>query len=172
MLIRYDYNSVSDGYSIAITKSFEALLMNEEEKTPDELWSDGKKALLASAKDNFSRKKQKKTQWISNDTLKEVKERRKLKPLRQDSRVDEENFRNQHRKVQRLMRMDKNRYINEQCALIEQNSITNTTKDLYQGVKNLTRKFKAHVDTIKDKEGFIICEGEKYESNGKNIAKI
>ena len=89
------------------------------------------KALLASAKENFSRKEQKKTQWISNDILKEVKERRKLKTLRQNSRVDEENYRNQHRKVERLMRMDKNRYINEQCALIEQNSITNTTKDLY-----------------------------------------
>ena len=55
--IRYNYNSVSDGYSIAITNSVEALLMNEEEKTPDELWSDGKKALLASAKENFSKKK-------------------------------------------------------------------------------------------------------------------
>ena len=69
------------------------------------------------------------------------------------------------------MRKDKNRYINEQCALIEQNSITNTTKDLYQGVKNLTRKFKALVDTIKDKEGLIICEGEKVRDRWKEYCE-
>jgi len=44
--------------------------------------------------------------------------------------------------VQRMMRTDKEKYINEQCEHIENKSITNSIQDLYQGVKNLTNKFK------------------------------
>ena len=47
------------------------------------------------------------------------------------------------------------KYINEQCEAIEQKSVTNTTKDLYRKVKNLTRKCRPTVDAIKD-EGKIL----------------
>ena len=73
--------------------------------------------------------------------------------------------------MQRLVSKDKIRYINEQCALIEQNSITNTTKDLYQRVKNLARKCKAHVNTNKDKEGLIICDEEKVRERCKEYCE-
>ena len=60
-----------------------------------------------------------------------------------------------------MMRRDKEKYINEQCKSIEDNSITNSIKDLYQGVKNLTNKFKPMIDTIKDENGKILGEVEE-----------
>ena len=63
--------------------------------------------------------------------------------------------------VQRMMRTDKEKYINEQCEHIENNSITNSIQDLYQGVKNLTNKFKPTIDIIKDENGKIFGEAEE-----------
>ena len=63
--------------------------------------------------------------------------------------------------VQRMMRRDKEKCINEQCKRIEDNSITNSIKDLYQSVKNLTNKFKPTIDTIKDENGKILGEAEE-----------
>ncbi len=44
--------------------------------------------------------------------------------------------------------------------MVEQNSITNSTKDLNKGVKNKTKKFKSSNDTVEDKDGEILCDGE------------
>ena len=63
--------------------------------------------------------------------------------------------------VQRMMRRDEEKYSNEQCKCIEDNSITNSIKDLYQGGKNLTNKFKPTIDTIKDENGKILGEAEE-----------
>ena len=60
-----------------------------------------------------------------------------------------------------MMRRDKEKCINEQCKRIEDNSITNSIKDLYQGVKNSTNKFKPTIDTIKDENGKILGEAEE-----------
>jgi len=59
------------------------------------------------------------------------------------------------------MRRDKEKYIKEQCKWIEDNSITNSIKDLYQGVKNVTTKFKTTIDKIKDENGKILGEAEE-----------
>ena len=62
-----------------------------------------------------------------------------------------------------MMRKDKEKYINQQCKRIEDNSITNSVKDLYQGVKSLTNKFKPSIDTIKDENGKILGEAEEVQ---------
>ncbi len=48
------------------------------------------------------------------------------------------NYKKQNSKIQRLMRRDKEKFIEQQCQKIEDKAVTNSTKDLYQGVKNLT----------------------------------
>ena len=44
---------------------------------------------------------------------------------------------------------------------LKKNAITNSTKDLCQGVRNLSRKFKPRNDTIKDENGQILFDGDK-----------
>ena len=41
-----DYNSIDEAYRVKISNSCEALLVAEEEKSPNELWEDGKKIIL------------------------------------------------------------------------------------------------------------------------------
>ena len=65
-----------------------------------------------------------------------------------------------------MIRQETVKYINEQCEAIEQKSVTNTTKDLYRKVKNLTRKCRPTVyktDQTSNTDGnyFVkICTGE------------
>ena len=60
-----------------------------------------------------------------------------------------------------MIRQDKEKYLNEQCQKVEHCSINNTTKELYQGVRNITRKFKPMVDTIKSEDGLVLCDGKE-----------
>ena len=37
---------------------------------------------------------------------------------------------------------------------------TNSTKDLYQGIRKNMKKFKPSNDTVKEGDGTILCDGE------------
>ena len=69
-------------------------------------------------------------------------------------------YKQQNSKIQRMLRKDKEKFIHEQYEQIEGNAITNF-KELYQGVKNLTKKFHPTVDTIKDEDGVILCDRDQ-----------
>ena len=126
------------------------MLQCDDEKTPHELWEEGKN-ILSAAKGYIPRRRKKKYQWISNATINEVKKRRQLRAKDLSDSVNVTEYNKQNALVQRMMRKLKEKYINEQCKCIEENSITNSVEDVYQGVKNLTNKFKPTIDTIKMK---------------------
>ena len=67
-----------------------------------------------------------------------------------------------------MMRKDKETFIQEQCQQIEGNAINNSTTELYQSIKNLTKKFHPTVDTIKDEDGIIICDRDQVQYRWKN----
>ena len=121
--LKLDYNSIDEAYRVKISNSFEALLVAEEEKSPNEHWEDGKKIILSVAKSNIPKKKKK--QWISNETLREVEKRRLLKGKGINNKVDEAKYRIQNATIQKMMRKDKDKVINEQCQRIEEKFITN-----------------------------------------------
>ena len=73
----------------------------------------------------------------------------------------------QNAKVKKLMRKDKEKFINEKCRHIEEKSITNSLKDLYQGVKSLTRKFNPRIDTVKADDGALLCESDEVKQRWK-----
>ena len=52
-----------------------------------------------------------------------------------------------------MMCKDKQRAIVNQCQELEEKSVTNSTKDLYKAVKNLTRKFRPATDVVKNESG-------------------
>ena len=43
-VLRFDYTTISDGYRVEISNRFESLLQCDDEKTPNELWEEGKNA--------------------------------------------------------------------------------------------------------------------------------
>ncbi|XP_042885955.1 craniofacial development protein 2-like [Penaeus japonicus] len=78
-LIRFNYNTLDNNYSVKISNSFEALLQCEDEKNPNELWNEGKDIFLKVAEETITKKTNKRNQWISEETIKEVELRRQLK---------------------------------------------------------------------------------------------
>ena len=70
-------------------------------------------------------------------------------------------YNKQNALVQQMMRRDKEKYINEQCKCIEDNSITNSINNHYQGVQTLANKFKPTIDRIKDENSKILGEADE-----------
>jgi len=65
------------------------------------------------------------------------------------------------------MRKDKEKFIKQQCLKIEKNAVNSSTKELYQGIKNLTKSFKPSADTIKSEDGTVLCDGDKIKERCK-----
>ena len=100
----------------------------------------------------------------------EIEARRCLKSKSNNGPVDEVIYRKQNAKIQKLLRRDKEKYSNVQCQRIENYSVKNTTKELYQGVRNITRKFKPIMDTIKLKMVWFYVMEKKSKIDGTNTA--
>ena len=158
--LRLDYKTLDNSYRIAVSNKFELLNQCEDDKTPNELWEKGKELLLSAAKETIAKKKKTNSPWISEETLSEIEARRYLKSKGIHNPVEEVIYKNQNAKIQKLLRRDKEKYLNEQCQRIENCSINQTTKELYQGVRKITRKFKPTMDTIKTEDGLVLCDGK------------
>eukprot|EP00795_Rhopilema_esculentum_P008169 gene8169-14099_t len=168
--LRLDFSTLGEKYKIDINNKFESLLECEtEEISPNDFWKLGKECLVEVAKQTIQKRKKIKNDWISEETRAEIEKRRCLKGT-----TDE--YKKQNATVQRMTRKDKNHQIDRVCKKIEENSITDSTRDLYRGIKDLTKKFKPTIDTIKDENGNALCNGddvkERWKSYCEDLYKI
>ena len=69
------------------------------------------------------------------------------------------------------MRRDKNLCIDRICKKIEENSVKNYTKELYRRIRNLTKRFRPTSETIKDKNGNTLCNGENIKERWKQYCE-
>ena len=74
--------------------------------------------------------------------------------------------------VQRWLRKENEKHINDICQRIESSAITNSTKDLHQGVKKLTRNFRPRIDVIKNENKEVLSEGSKVMDGTSYITSI
>ena len=119
---RLDYKTLNDNYRVRITNKFAPLLLYEEEKSADDLWNAGKEIIIQTAAETVDKKTKKITNWISDETLEEVKIRREIKSKGLDNPVFEALYRNQNAKIQRMTRRDKEKFIEQQlerCSRIK-----------------------------------------------------
>ena len=94
-----------------------------------------KRNIQSIAKRTIAKKKKTQNQWLTNETLLEVEKRRIIKARGLNTDEQRKMYKEYNSKIQKMIRQDKVKYISEQCEAIEQNSITNTTRDLYRKVK-------------------------------------
>lgn len=50
-------------------------------------------------------------------------------------------YKQHNSKIRHMIRKEKERFVEDQCKNIEENATTNPTRELFKGVKSLTRKF-------------------------------
>ena len=161
------FSTLDDTYKIDIKNKFQTLLECDfEEILPDEMWELGKEQLVQVAKKTIKKVKRIKNNWISEETRAEIEKRRNLK-----GRKATDQYRQQNSSVQRLLRRDKNLHINRNCKTIEENSVKHSTKEFYRGIRNLTKKFRQTNETIKDKNGNTLCNGESIKERWKQYSE-
>ena len=169
--MRLDFSTIDNEYRVQLDNRFMSLLACEEDKLPSVLWEEGKRIILETAKATVMKRKNSRKSWISAETLVEIENRRQIKS-KVNKIIDGTNvYKQQNSLVQRFLRKDKERHINDICQRIESSAITNQTKDLYQGVKKLTRKFRPRIDVIKNENKEVLSEGSKVMDRWKRYCE-
>ena len=138
---------------------------NISEKTPNELWEDIKETILSEAENVIPKKKiSKKSKWLSEETIKTA-EKRKLAKCNKKW----EEFKTLNTEFQRKARKDKESFIIKECEKVEDNMKKGKAKEVYNTIKNFTRKFNPRVGVIKDEQGNNLTEERDKKTGGKNM---
>ena len=167
--IRYDFDDLDGArrYSVEVRNKFANILLVEEDKTPNELWEQTKQTITTAAKNNIARKKNKRVHWISDETLKLINDRKRLKKNGVETEHQIYLYKDLCRRIQKSLRSDKRTNIDKQCDSINQFGHLNASRDFFRAVKNLTNKFHPRTDTVKDKEGNVKFESEDVKQRWK-----
>jgi len=157
--LRFDLNALAgthgNAYAAEVTNRFEALRLQENESTPQELWQQTKEILLGAAKDHLMTKtKQSSNNWISEATIKKAEEKRKAKSTNPDM------YKKLKAEVQRMVRNDKQDFTEKICSQIEAQSKKGNTRELFKQVRRLTNEKKVRLNMIQSDSGETLVEPE------------
>ena len=92
------------------------------------------------------KKKSKKAQWLYEEALQIVEERRETK-----SKGERERYSQLNTEFKRTARRDKKAFFNEQCIKIEGNNRRGKTRDLFRKIGNIKGTFCPKMVTMVDK---------------------
>ena len=108
---------VPEQFNVDIKHRFAELIPIVDEMTPNELWEKIKITTAKVAKEKLSRERFRKKQWISEETLDLIDERRNMKAHAKN--VNNPEYKEKSRAIRRACRKDKERYTEEIRTLIE-----------------------------------------------------
>ena len=150
--VRYDIETIPEGYRVAVTYGFAFLLrVADEEQTPNELWEDAKEVVNTAVKKHVSKRMKQKQPWLTNETLGVAGERRQAKAA-----CDRGRWERLNKEFTKSARDDKNAYIESKCREMEKDK-TNSKK-AFQILKEVTGKRSARTGVINDMEGRALTE--------------
>ncbi len=158
---RYDVSQISEQYRVEVRNSFQMLLEQEEEWTPNELWEQTKTAITKAAQNNLPKPRRPKSPWISEEVCRLAEERRLVKARGLQSENDRQQYRDLSRRIQCISRQDKQEFLEKKCQEVESHSSTNHSRDLFKAVKEITGKKTPKLNVVKDDRGEILTEGEE-----------
>ena len=73
---------------------------------------------------------------------------------------EKERYTHFNAEFQRITRRDKKAFLSDQCKEIEENNRMRKTRDLFKKMRDTKRTFHTKMDTIKDRSGMDLTEGE------------
>ena len=112
------------------------------------------------AKDKLLRKHFRKKQWISEETLDLIDERRNMKA--HGKNVNNPEYKEKSHAIRRACRKDKERYTEDKCATILElcQCKHGRTSEMYKKIRTLIKKFTPKLDVIKDAKGETLTEND------------
>ena len=99
--------------------------------------------------------KYKKAKWLSEEVLQLAQKRREAK-----GKEEKERYTNLNAEFQRIARRGKKAFLSDQCKEIEENNRMGKNRDLFKRTRDTKETFHAKMDTIKDRNGMDLREGE------------
>ena len=156
--IRYDMMHIPEQFNVDIKHRFAALIPIVDEMTPNELWEKIKITTAKVAKEKLSRKRFRKKQWISEETLDLIDERRNMKA--HGKNVNNPEYKEKSRAIRRACRKDKERYTEDKCEIIVGLCKQGRTSEMYQEIRTLIKKFTPKLNVIKHVNGETLTEND------------
>ena len=130
-------------------------------------WKGTKTVLLEVAREAIgSVKLQKKKKWISDETYVAIREKREA------TGNDNNRYREMKAEAQIKLRMDKQQHLEGMCVELEATNSTGNSRQLFQIVKSMTRKFKfqPHLQCIQSATGENLTEAAQIRDRWKGCA--
>ena len=122
-----------------------------KERMPNELWEEMKKTLKDTANSVIGkRRKSTNKPWITEETLRLMDNRKSLKANKSRTEEDRRAYCQASAAVQRQAGRDKQRWLEEQCQMVEEGLKTANTKHAFQVVKKLRKTFTRKQHNIQD----------------------
>ena len=126
------------------------------DRVTDELWTEVHDIVQETGiKTIPMEKKCKKAKWLSEEALKIVVKRSKVK-----SKGEKERYTHLNAEFQRRARRDKKAFLSDQYKEIEENNKMGKTRHLFKKIRDIKGLFHAKMGLIKDRNGRDITEAE------------
>ena len=164
--IKWDVNTDLQKYSVAVKNRFAAL--SSDSTDSEEVWSEIKQIIKDTAEIHIPKLvKKKKSAWLSDSALNIAQQRRD----RKGSGASREEIQRLNAKFQRQARRDKEKYLNDMCIELEQQSSKGRTRDLFKTIKQITGKFTPRFSGLSNKEGKQLIEKEEITNRWKEYTE-
>jgi len=135
-------------FAAEVTNRFTALEAAQNEVTQKDIWKGTKTVLLKVAREMIgSVKSQKKKKWISDTTCAAIREKREAKGK------DKKRYKELKAEVQRQLRVDQQQQLEDTCMELEAANSKGNSRQLFQIVKSMTRKFQPRLQGIQSVTG-------------------
>ena len=165
-VLRLDVSDISDNYKVTVSNRFEVLLETSQDKEPEEIWQGIKTSVTETAEKMIKPVKRRTKPWFSQGSVNMIRERRRLKE-NGISHSDLE-YRNLSRRIQRSLREDKQRQVDEVCKDLERAREQSHSRDMFKCVKRLKGKFTSRMAAVKDQSGIIKTEENEIKDRWKS----
>ena len=127
------------------------------DRVPKELWKEIQTLYRRQRPKPSERKKKcKKAECLSEETLQIAEKRREAK-----GKGEKERYTNVNAEFQRIEKRDKQVFLSDQGKEIEENDRMRKTRDLFKKIRDIKGTFHAKIGTIKDKNGKDLTEAEE-----------
>ena len=151
---RYDLNQVPYNYAVELRNRFKGLDLTD--RVPEELWTDIRDIVQEAVIKTIPKKKKcKKGEWFSEETLQAAMKRREAK-----RKGEKERYTHLNAEFQRIARRDKKAFLSDQCNEMKENNRMGKTRDLFKKIRDIKGTFHAKMGSIKDRNGMDLTEAE------------
>ena len=153
-------------FKLTLTNKFQILQELGNEETVDQNWKSFKEILTTTCEEVLGPRQQTHKEWISNETMEKIQQRKKKKANLNNSRTRTEKARasaeyaEANKDVKRSIRSDKKNYIEGLATEAEEAAYHGNTRELFSTIKKLSGKFKNPERPVKTKDGKSIPDEE------------